>query len=44
MSDTTTCRRCGAEGAYFDGWCYVCEECGYEWGDQEIDDDDDDDD
>ena len=27
----TDCIKCGSETAYFDGWCFVCPECGHEW-------------
>lgn len=31
--DIYTCPNCGAEGAFFDGTCYFCPDCDYEWDD-----------
>jgi len=28
----TICIKCGSEGAYFNGRCLECPECGHEWG------------
>lgn len=34
MSDlNVTCPNCGGEGAYHNGVCYECPDCGHEWDD-----------
>ena len=28
---TIQCPKCYEENAYFNGYCYVCPDCGYQW-------------
>lgn len=29
------CPRCGSDDCYHNGVCYECNDCGYEWGDDD---------
>ena len=31
MEDTVTCPNCTNENAFFNGLCFECPECDYEW-------------
>ena len=35
----TVCPNCYSENAYHDGCCYVCPDCGCEWGNEDNEDD-----
>ncbi|TAG85690.1 MAG: hypothetical protein EAZ20_14455 [Bacteroidetes bacterium] len=41
LDDNVECPECLSEGAYFDGLCFVCPNCDYEWGEIEDEDEDD---
>jgi uncharacterized Zn ribbon protein len=46
MNLNVTCENpeCGEENAFFNGECYECPDCNYEWGEFEMDKDEDDED
>lgn len=40
----TVCPNCGEENAFFNGICYECPDCGYEWSDESCPQDEEDND